>query len=56
MFTRAPTECKCVFCINGYLICILTSLSDERERERKKVVVTTLMLSFLGLKRTHCDV
>lgn len=42
MFTRAPTECKCVFCINGYLICILTSLSDERE----KVVVTTLMLSF----------
>lgn len=52
MFTRAPAECKCVFCINGYLICILTSLSDERE----KVVVTTLMLSFLGLKRTHCDV
>lgn len=35
MFTRAPTECKCVFCINGYLICILTSLSDEREREKK---------------------
>lgn len=34
MFTRAPTECKCVFCINGYLICILTSLSDEREREK----------------------
>lgn len=46
MFICVFVECKCVFCINGYLICILISLLDERE----KVVVMILMLFFLGFK------